>query len=330
MLLKLCFTLFLATIYAETGEVLGGEKPRTISRAGSQGYSLAAYSSSAKDSGIWFSFFQMYGFPSVRVNSTVTGKEGTRKADFRITPIRIIEFNASIPIDQSASKFEFQNKQPNWSQITVEKMNVKIDKKDTTIVRMNATLTEGTFKYTMNVYLTDRSCFYGNYNLDPDAAYIVQNIQGFPYKYAQSSIAVEQIIASRDSGQISSYLAFLESPFLGSLIISPEAYDTKLGKLPVVVSDFNEVEFKIVTSDMARESNYEQVFVGIGSDKQPSDVFFEEKFAVNLGLVKEEGFEPTGTESGSNPTGIESDSAASQVCPSYFFAALLAGFVALF
>lgn len=259
-----------------------GSHVRNVTKV-SQGYSKVIYKSVDANSDIWFTFMQMYGFPSLRVNSTFTVKKDKKVADFRVIPVRLIEFNDTISVEQSKSIFEFEGKQQQWSQVTVEEISVEIDQKPTNIVRMNATLTLNSFKYVMNVYLTDRSCFYGNYNLDADAAFIVQNIQNYPYKYSASSLAIEQIVASRDSGTVGSYLGFLDSPFLASLVINPEAQDSKLGRLPMTISDFIEVEFKTVTGDMARESLFEQVVASVESEKQPSDLFVEEKLAINLG-----------------------------------------------
>ncbi len=288
------------------------EKPRSFNRTLSE-ENYVIVESSAKENSIWFSFFQMFGFSSVRVNSTVkASSDSVKKADFRLTSIRIIEFNETIPIESSKNVYNFEGKQQFWTGITVENIKEKIDKKDTNIVRMNATLNEGTFQYVMNVYLTDRSCFYGNYNLDPDSAYIVQTIKNFPYKYQNSTIAVEQVVASRNSGSITSYLSFLNSAFLGSLVISPEAYDTKAGKLSVSTSDFTSIQFNVTTSNMVRESDFERVYIALGSDQQPSDVTFEEKFSVNLGSVKNDGtlVIPTGS---SNNNGDDNESGATSI-----------------
>lgn len=155
----------------------------------------------------------------------------------------------------------------------------------------------------MNVYLTDRSCFYGNYNLDADAAFIVQNVQNYPYKYTGSSLAIEQIIASRDSGPIGTYLAFLDSPFLASLLVNPEAQDSKLGRLPMTVSDFAEVQFKTVTSDGGRETLFERVLASVQSERQPADLFVEERLAVNLGKAGSAGFGDLAGGSGGSGSG---------------------------
>lgn len=330
MFIRALVILLLSSVFALTDEIYASEKPRTVTVAKSSA-TMVIVDSLGKDSDIWFSFFQSFGFTSVRINSTVTAKKVTKKADFRVTPIRIIEFNETIPIEQSQNIFEFNGKQTNWGAISVEQLKVNIDKKDTNILRMNATLTQGEFKYTMNVYLADRSCFYGSYNLDADSAYIVQTIQNFPYKYEKSTVAVEQVVASRDSGAITSYLAVTNSAFLGSLVISPVAYDTEAGKLPVSISDFNEITFDMKTSEMAMESSFEQVYIGLGSNQQPKDVSFEEKFSVNIGSVKTDGTEVPYMNIPKNPnTGTESSSkAAPRVSPQSAFMAVVAMFVAL-
>lgn len=288
--------------------VAAGDKTYKISRVKKE-ENLIIYDVKEGNVDIWFSFFQMFGFSSVRINSTADSK----KADFRLTPIRIIEFSEKIPIESSQSVFNFEGNQHNWSGIKVEEIKEVIDQKTTNIVRMNATMTAGQLTYTMNVYLTDRSCFYGNLNLDPNGAYIVQTIKGFPYKYSNSSIAVEQVVASRDSGTIGTFVALSNSPFLGSLIISPEAYDKEQGKLPISTSDFAEITFNLTTSTMVRESDFERVYVAIGSDQQPKDVSFDEKFSVNVGSVKKDGFDiNTGTGGGNKNTGNYDSGEASE------------------
>lgn len=323
----LLFSALLSSVLALPDEILGSEKPRTITVAKSSS-NMVIVDSLGQDSDIWFSFFQSNGFTSVRINSTVTADKATKKADFRVTPIRIIEFNGTIPIEQSQNIFEFNGKQVNWGPISLEQFKVNIDKKDTNILRMNATLNFGDFKYTMNVYLADRSCFYGSYNLDPDSAYIVQTIQNFPYKYGNSTIAVEQVVASRDSGAITSYLAVTNSAFLGSLVISPVAVDTQAGQLPVSISDFTEITFGLKTSEMAMESSFENVYIGLGSNQQPKDVTFEEKFSVNIGSVKTDGTEVPYMNIPNN-TGTDSSSKASRVSPQSAFLAIVAMLLAI-
>lgn len=329
MLFSAYVYLLFSAVFALPDEILSSEKPRTLT-VNNTSANMVVVDSLGKESDIWFSFFQSYGFSSVRINSTVTAKKVTKKADFRVTPIRIIEFNETIPIEQSQNIFEFNGKQANWGPISVEKFKVNIDKKDTNIVRMNATLTQGEFKYIMNVYLADRSCFYGSYNLDPDSAYIVQTIQNFSYKYQNSTIAVQQVVASRDSGAITSYLAVTNSAFLGSLVISPVAYDTEAGKLPVSISDFSETTLEMKTSEMAMESSFEQVFIGLGSNQQPKNVSFEEKFSVNIGSVKTDGAEVPYMNIPKTPNDeSDSSSKAARVSPHSAFFAVFAMFVAL-
>lgn len=126
----------------KTGGLEESSQVRNVTKV-QQGYSKVIYRSVDATSDIWFTFMQMYGFPSLRLNSTFTVKKDGKKADFRVTPIRLIEFNASIPVEESKSVFEFEGKQPQWSQITVEEISVEIDMKPTKIVRMNATQPSG-------------------------------------------------------------------------------------------------------------------------------------------------------------------------------------------
>lgn len=318
----LCAVLGFATAIPD-----GALKPRKITQQVKEP-NLVVFNSTTPADSIWFSFMQFFGYTSFRINSTA----GEKAADFRLTPMKIIEFNDSIPIDQSTSQYSFDGKQSNWGAITVETLKEKIDKKDTTIFRMNATLSgDNGFRYAINAYITDRACFYGNYNLDPDAMYIVQTITGFPYKYQNSTIAVEQVVASRDSGSISTFLAMnsASSSFLGSLVISPEAHDSKLGSLTVSTSDFVSVNVTVQTTNMAKESDFERIYVALGSDQQPSDVTFEEKFGVSLSSVSNNGTTIPTIVQPSAPTGSADSSGASAASAGWVWLLALLPLVAL-
>jgi hypothetical protein len=161
--------------------------------------------------------------------------------------------------------------------------------------------------------------------LDPDAIYIVPTIINFPYKYQSSSVAVEQIVASSDSGQVSSFLNVLESPFLGSLVISPNAYDANLGKISVATSDFAQVDFTMNSGNQTRESEFQQMYIALGSNQQPKNVTFEEKFSVNLKAVAKEGYILTST-GGSSENNGGSSNAAFSINPNNLLVAIVFGF----
>lgn len=238
---------------------------------------LVVYNSTTKLDTIQFSFNQYAGIPSIRINGT----RNDRKVDFRLMTVRVIEFNKDHPIEKSASTYEFNLKEA-WSEIKVDKFTESFNKRLSNVIRMNLTFVDQDFHYEMSLYLTDRSCFHGTYSLDSDSVYIVQKIAGFPYKYQDSGLAVEQIVGSKESGVVTSYLNVLESPFLGSLIINREAIDTGLGKMAIAQGDYKKVDFEMLTSDLVRETDYQQVYVRLGENQQPKNVTFEEKFSINL------------------------------------------------
>jgi len=278
--------IFLSFCLVQALLAVAEEKPRTLKKIGGSTGELVAFSSSGKSDEIWFTFSQNYGFASLKLNSTVSSgeKDSKRNAEFRVTPMRIIEYNEETPVEKSGNIFNFHGKQSQWSKISVEQFSVVLDKKDTNIVRMNATMTDGDLKYTMNVYMADRSCFYGSYNLDPDGALIVQSIKGFPYKYRNSSIAVEQVIGSEEASQVSAYLAFEDN--MGSLVINPSAEDAKQGRVFMHISDLSEAKLNVKTTDGAMEASTQKILATFESEEQPGEITFEEKFSVNIGLTK--------------------------------------------
>lgn len=291
--LAILFLALASKAFADFNEAARNVQPMIVSD------NLVVYNSTTKSDTIYFSYLQYNGIPSVRIQANTT----KRTADFRLIFVRLIEFSPEIPIGSSNSTYEFEGKGA-WSPIKVSQFTETYNKKTVNILRMNSTFVHCDFQFNLNLFTSDRACFYGSYNLDPDAVYIVPTIINFPYKYQNSSVAIEQIVASSDSGQVSSFLNVLESPFLGSLVISPNAYDTTLGQVPVVVSDFNQVDFTVNTGNKTRESEYQQMYVGIGSTQQPKNVSLEEKFSVNLKAVAKEGYILTST-AGASPTGSD-------------------------